>query len=341
MIIRVCYKRQTGAEPGGSRGAREPDGISVSFDCNGGHDCGLDMMLCFYISFLIFFKTCIEDLNEAVVLNYADVETDNLDVRDRVYAANRGDMEATLHMLDQLEPLAGNMRKIYAAVTVAPKGNGPDHLSYNPEFSRLQPQAFYDGQTQNQQLLQQSTDRENYNTKIGVEGERLGDQVASENGSLETHKTRRTRYNSFKLLASICVAKVMQFIFKVANAFEGQAEALHQLANGLIQRALALHRQAQALNQKAKALHLPLCDYEMMCNLISPLWAAKALLHLRVYYLATAIRCWIVVGKIDPYLGGAARRRAYSHDGAHTLISHSALLTFLAPRSAYSLLMLS
>ncbi|GJS02123.1 collinsiaVII-like protein [Tanacetum coccineum] len=41
-----------------------------------------------------------------------------------------------------------------------------------------------------------------------------------------------------------------------ANAFEGQAEALHHLANGLIQRALALHRQAQALNRKAKALHL-------------------------------------------------------------------------------------
>ncbi|GJS93376.1 hypothetical protein Tco_0800344, partial [Tanacetum coccineum] len=38
-----------------------------------------------------------------VVLNYADVETDNLDVRDRVYAANKCDMEATLHMLDQLE----------------------------------------------------------------------------------------------------------------------------------------------------------------------------------------------------------------------------------------------
>ncbi|GJZ11269.1 hypothetical protein Tco_0546028 [Tanacetum coccineum] len=38
-----------------------------------------------------------------VVLNYADVETDNLDVRDRIYAANRGDMEATLHMLDQLK----------------------------------------------------------------------------------------------------------------------------------------------------------------------------------------------------------------------------------------------
>ncbi|GJZ31655.1 hypothetical protein Tco_0576702, partial [Tanacetum coccineum] len=32
-----------------------------------------------------------------VVLNYVDVETDNLDVRDRVYAANKGDMEATLH----------------------------------------------------------------------------------------------------------------------------------------------------------------------------------------------------------------------------------------------------
>nr|GEW40275.1 hypothetical protein [Tanacetum cinerariifolium] len=38
-----------------------------------------------------------------VVLNYADVETDNIDVRDRVYAANRGDMETTLHMLDQLK----------------------------------------------------------------------------------------------------------------------------------------------------------------------------------------------------------------------------------------------
>ncbi|GJY01747.1 hypothetical protein Tco_0359899 [Tanacetum coccineum] len=121
--------------------------------------------------------------------------------------------------------LDGNMRKISAAVTVAPKGNGPDHLSYNPEFSRLQSQnggvgteisfvegrctilcsalllwkrkwssivgcqwradgkklfasgnkllldigticqAFYDGQTQNQQLLQQSTDRDNYNSK--------------------------------------------------------------------------------------------------------------------------------------------------------------------------------
>ncbi|GJX12823.1 hypothetical protein Tco_0204581 [Tanacetum coccineum] len=34
----------------------------------------------------------------------------------------------------------GNMRKIVAAVTVAPKGNGADHLSYNPKFSRLQSQ---------------------------------------------------------------------------------------------------------------------------------------------------------------------------------------------------------
>ncbi|GKD29182.1 hypothetical protein Tco_1239960, partial [Tanacetum coccineum] len=81
---------------------------------------------------------------------------------------------------------------------------------------------------------------------------------------------------------------------------------------------------------------LALCDYKMLCNLISPLWAANVLLHLCVYYLVTAIRCWIVVGKIDPCLGGAARRLACSHGGAHTLISCSAMLTFLAPRSVYA-----
>ncbi|GJX94325.1 hypothetical protein Tco_0348911 [Tanacetum coccineum] len=42
-------------------------------------------------------------IKKQVVLNYADVETDNLDVRDCIYVANRGDMEATLHTLDQLE----------------------------------------------------------------------------------------------------------------------------------------------------------------------------------------------------------------------------------------------
>ncbi|GKA70001.1 homeobox-leucine zipper protein REVOLUTA-like protein [Tanacetum coccineum] len=37
--------------------------------------------------------------------------------------------------------LTGNMRKIREAVTVAPKGNGVDHLSYGPKFSTLQSQT--------------------------------------------------------------------------------------------------------------------------------------------------------------------------------------------------------
>ncbi|GKE23275.1 hypothetical protein Tco_1434787, partial [Tanacetum coccineum] len=37
-------------------------------------------------------------------------------------------------------PAVGYMRKIREAVTVAPKGNGVDHLSYDPKFSTLQSQ---------------------------------------------------------------------------------------------------------------------------------------------------------------------------------------------------------
>ncbi|GJY32563.1 hypothetical protein Tco_0417032 [Tanacetum coccineum] len=70
---------------------------------------------------------------------------------------------------------------------------------------------------------------------------------------------------------------------------------------------------------------LPLCDYAMSPNLISPLWAVKAVLHLCVYYFATTISCRIVVGKIDPYLGRAAPRRACSHGWSHTLLSTSAI----------------
>nr|GFA97862.1 zinc finger, CCHC-type [Tanacetum cinerariifolium] len=51
----------------------------------------------------------------------------------------------------------------------------------------------------------------------------------------------------------------------------------------------------------------------MSSKLISSLWAVKALLRLCVSNCGSMIGYWIVVGTIDPYLGGAARRRACSH----------------------------
>ncbi|GJS59726.1 hypothetical protein Tco_0654510 [Tanacetum coccineum] len=62
-------------------------------------------------SSLELYEIAFQLLAVPVVLNYADVETDNLDVRDRVYAANRGDMEATLHMLGQLEVMIADMEE--------------------------------------------------------------------------------------------------------------------------------------------------------------------------------------------------------------------------------------
>ncbi|GKB06858.1 hypothetical protein Tco_0835091, partial [Tanacetum coccineum] len=50
---------------------------------------------------------------------------------------------------------------------------------------------------------------------------------------------------------------------------------------------------------------------------------------------------YCIYGKIKTYLGGAARRRACSHGGSLTLLSRSAMLTFLAPRSAYAYAALS
>nr|GFA05982.1 hypothetical protein [Tanacetum cinerariifolium] len=51
----------------------------------------------------------------------------------------------------------------------------------------------------------------------------------------------------------------------------------------------------------------------------------KVALRLCVYYSATTISCQIVVVTIDPYLGGASRRRACSHGRSHTLFSCSAI----------------
>ncbi|GJT61753.1 hypothetical protein Tco_1005286 [Tanacetum coccineum] len=70
---------------------------------------------------------------------------------------------------------------------------------------------------------------------------------------------------------------------------------------------------------------LTLCDYRMFSNLISPLWAVKALLRLCVYNSGTMIGCWIMVGTVDLYLGRAARRRACIHGRSHALLSRPAI----------------
>ncbi|GJX53597.1 hypothetical protein Tco_0281966 [Tanacetum coccineum] len=72
-------------------------------------------------------------------------------------------------------------------------------------------------------------------------------------------RTRNSEPNSFstatKNVRPWCISSGAKII-KRADAFEWQAEALHQLANRLIQRAKALQQQAQALHRKAETLHL-------------------------------------------------------------------------------------
>nr|GEV63903.1 hypothetical protein [Tanacetum cinerariifolium] len=45
-------------------------------------------------------------------------------------------------------------------------GNGTEFINVKHQMKETICQAYYDGQTQNQQLLQQSTDRDNYNSKV-------------------------------------------------------------------------------------------------------------------------------------------------------------------------------
>ncbi|GJY41590.1 hypothetical protein Tco_0428860, partial [Tanacetum coccineum] len=66
---------------------------------------------------------------------------------------------------------------------------------------------------------------------------------------------------------------------------------------------------------------LAMFHYTMFSDPLSLLWVFKALLSLRVYYSGTMIGCWIMVGKIDPYLGGAPPRGACSHGGSHALLT--------------------
>ncbi|GJV64381.1 hypothetical protein Tco_1475209, partial [Tanacetum coccineum] len=49
----------------------------------------------------------------------------------------------------------------------------------------------------------------------------------------------------------------------------------------------------------------------------------------RVGYPLLMLGRWIVVGEIDPYLGGAAQRRACSNGGSHTLLSCLALANLI------------
>nr|GEY42789.1 hypothetical protein [Tanacetum cinerariifolium] len=43
------------------------------------------------------------------------------------------------------------------------------------------------------------------------------------------------------------------------------------------------------------------------------------------YFDVSKEGCWIAMGNVDPYLGGEAHRRAWSHGGSHTLLSRPAI----------------